>query len=93
MGIRFCDEAILTLTEAARKFPRSGRGKKPDVAILRPWAQRGLRGIRLETFLVGKTLCTTREAVQRFKPLTAECAEVEPRILGFNPDQNECQVG
>jgi Protein of unknown function (DUF1580) len=61
-------EAVLSLAEAAQLtlLPRRRRGKRPHMATLYRWAQRGLRGVHLETIRVGGTLCTSVEAIQRF---------------------------
>lgn len=60
------NETVLSLTEAAKQLPRRRAGKRPHVATLYRWANRGLRGIQLETIQVGGTLCTSAEALQRF---------------------------
>lgn len=36
------------------------------MATLYRWGQRGLSGVRLEAISVGGTVCTSREALQRF---------------------------
>lgn len=59
-------ETVLSLTEAAAHLPRRRAGKRPHVATMYRWAQRGLRGVKLETIRVGGTLCTSLEALQRF---------------------------
>ena len=64
--IDLTNEQVLSLTDAAKILPRRRAGKRPHVATLYRWASRGLRGVKLETIQVGGTLCTSREAVQRF---------------------------
>jgi len=64
--INVSSEALLSLSEAAGRLPKRRRGKRPHIATLYRWAQRGVRGIRLETIQVGGTLCTSLEALQRF---------------------------
>lgn len=59
-------EEVLSLTDAAKLLPRRRRGKKPHSSTLYRWATVGLRGVTLETLRVGGTLCTSREALQRF---------------------------
>src|SRR4051812_7397319 len=66
MSVDWTTETVLSLTEAASRLPRRRGSKKPHVATLYRWAQRGLRGVRLETIQVGGTLCTSSEALQRF---------------------------
>ncbi len=66
--IKLISEEVLTLSEAARQpfLPRRRNGKRPHVATIYRWAQVGIRGIRLETLRVGGSLCTSKEALQRF---------------------------
>lgn len=64
--IDISSETVLTLNNAAAELPRRRKGSRPHVATLYRWAQRGLRGVRLETIQVGGTCCTSREAMQRF---------------------------
>ena len=66
-------EQVVSLTEATTHLPRRRAGKKPNVATLYRWAQNGVRGIRLESLMVGGTRCTSLEALQRFfDALTAQ---------------------
>lgn len=60
------NERVLSLTAAAKTLPERRAGKRPHVATLYRWAQRGLRGVQLETIQIGGTLCTSMEAMQRF---------------------------
>ena len=59
-------ETVISLTEAAKRLPARRSGKRPHVATLYRWSQRGCRGVRLETCQVGGTRCTSVEALQRF---------------------------
>ena len=70
-------EHLLTLSAAARSLPgRSGRGV--HVSTIWRWSQRGIRGVRLETILVGGTRHTSREALQRFFTATTAAADGTP---------------
>ena len=64
--ITISSETILSLDEATHRLPKRRGGKRPHIATLYRWAQRGVRGVRLETIQVGGTLCTSVEALQRF---------------------------
>ena len=64
--INISSEHVLCLRDAAKRLPKRRGGKRPHVATLYRWAKRGLRGVVLETLQVGGTLCTSREALQRF---------------------------
>lgn len=61
-------EEVFSLNEAAKKnlLPARRAGKRPNVATFYRWAQRGVRGVVLETIQVGGTKCTSAEAIQRF---------------------------
>ena len=61
MTINIHREEVLTLAEAAKILPRPVHFS----TILR-WSQCGYGGVRLETVRIGRTLCTSREALQRF---------------------------
>ena len=59
-------EKVISLSKATRLLPKRRQGKKPHVSTLYRWAGSGLKGVQLETIQVGGTLCTSREALQRF---------------------------
>src|SRR5262245_4075347 len=73
-------EQLLTLSAAAREIPGpSGRGL--HVSTLWRWMQRGVRGIRLETVMIGGIRYTSREALERFIAATTAAADgTAPRI-------------
>jgi hypothetical protein len=59
-------EAAISINQAA-KLPELHRdGRTPNVGLLYRFARRGVRGVTLETAVVGGTLTTTRPAVARF---------------------------
>jgi len=64
--IDISSENVVSLAEATRHLPRRRKGKRPNVATVYRWAQRGCKGIYLETIQVGGTKCTSLEALQRF---------------------------
>jgi hypothetical protein len=66
MSINLSQEMIVTLSRAGQYIPVLRGRKRPHSATLYRWAQRGLRGVRLETIRIGGTLCTSAEAIQRF---------------------------
>lgn len=69
-------EHLLTLSAATRTLPgRTGRGI--HVSTIWRWAQRGVRGVRLETILIGGIRHTSREALQRFFERTTAAADGE----------------
>ncbi|HWB11540.1 MAG TPA: DUF1580 domain-containing protein [Pirellulales bacterium] len=73
MCIDIGTETPLSLTEAAKFAP--GR---PHLATVWRWCQRGVRGIKLETIVVGGRRFTTVEALERFITRTTAAANREP---------------
>lgn len=63
-------ERLLLLTDAAKVIP--GR---PSVPTLWRWRMRGVRGVRLETCVVGGRRYTSREALSRFIVGTTAAAD------------------
>jgi hypothetical protein len=61
MSIDIETEWLLSLSEAAKELP--GR---PHISTLHRWRLRGVRGVKLDTVLVGGRRFTSREALVRF---------------------------
>lgn len=59
-------EELISLKDVCQLLPRRRRGRKPSFSTVWRWALHGVRGVKLETLRVGSTLCTSREALQRF---------------------------
>jgi hypothetical protein len=59
-------ETVVTLTQATRHVPSRRQGAKTAVSTVWRWAMRGIRGVKLETLMVGGRRCTSTEALQRF---------------------------
>jgi len=58
-------ETLIPFVAARQVFPgRHGRGV--SLSTLHRWQRRGVRGVRLETVLVGGVRYTSREALNRF---------------------------
>ncbi len=64
--IDLAHESVLSLTDAVEHLPQRRGGRSVHVATLYRWAQRGVRGVKLEALQVGGTKCTSIEALQRF---------------------------
>lgn len=58
-------ETLIALTDVPDKLPRR-RGKKISYSTVYRWAQRGVRGKRLEVVRIGGVLYTSIEATSRF---------------------------
>jgi hypothetical protein len=64
-------ETPITLAEAARTLP----GGAVHVSTIHRWRLKGVRGVRLATFLRGGIRCTTDEAIERFFAATTAAAD------------------
>ncbi len=60
-------------------LPRRRGGRKLHIATAFRWAQRGLRGVKLEIIQIGGTKCTSEEALKRyFARLSGEATAPPP---------------
>jgi uncharacterized protein DUF1580 len=59
-------ENLISLADVPGHLPDRRGGKRPHVSCIYRWAQRGLRGVRLEVLQCGGTKVTSLEALQRF---------------------------
>ncbi len=76
--IDIATETVLSLKEAREKLPRRRNSARPDLATMYRWAQpQGVRGVRLETIMIGGTRCTNLESLQRFFNALTAAAEAE----------------
>lgn len=66
MSIDTRKEELIPLSKAVRLLPRFGRDKHPHPSTLWRWHKKGLDGAKLECVRVGKRLCTSVEALDRF---------------------------
>ncbi len=62
MSIDFDSENIITLAEACRRVPPDG----VSTATMARWIQRGVRGVKLETIVIGGRRLTSVESLSRF---------------------------
>ena len=65
MSISIQNETPITLSHAAKLLPKF-HGKHPHTSTLWRWATVGLDGHKLESTKVGKRICTSIEALDRF---------------------------
>jgi hypothetical protein len=66
MPIDPLSDTTLSLAQAARRLPRLRAGRPVHPSTVWRWALAGLRGIRLETAMVGGVRVTSEEALRRF---------------------------
>jgi hypothetical protein len=83
------NQQLLTLRQASKQIP-----SRPHVATLWRWVNKGCRGIRLESWLIGGLRYTSEEAIEKFfaqtnsKPVTStagrqkEIAAAEQALAG-----------
>ncbi len=81
MSIDFDSENIITLAEACRRVPPDG----VSTATMARWIQRGVRGARLETIVIGGRRLTSIESLSRF--FAAQNADDAPAAPVITPAQ------
>ena len=59
------DKGLITLAEAARRLPRID-GRKVAIPTIWRWCRKGLRGVFLDYIRVGRKICITPDALNRF---------------------------
>ena len=59
--IQHTDKSVLTLAQAAKLMPH-----RPTPATLWRWSAKGLNGVKLQTFKVGRSRCTTPAMLATF---------------------------
>jgi hypothetical protein len=86
MAIDLEAESILSLTAAAKSLP--GR---PHISTTIRWYKAGVRGVKLETILLGGKRFTSREALQRFadRLTAADAGDVPPRLSHARRQQKQ----
>lgn len=74
------NEHLMSLRNAAISLP--GR---PHVSTLHRWRQRGVRGVKLETCLVGGKRFTSLEAIERFIAATTTSGSTDDNLSVVAP--------
>lgn len=77
-------EKLVSFTQATKTLPQRRGGKRPHVATLYRWAQRGHKGIRLESLQIGGCKCTSMEALQRFFDRLSGAPQADVQAAGLN---------
>lgn len=70
MSIDIHSDSLLTISEAAKSLPM-----RPNVSTVWRWVQRGVRGVTLDTVLIGGRRYTSREALQSFVERSTAAAD------------------
>lgn len=68
-------EKLVPVLDAVNFVPRPG-GRPLHISTLYRWINTGVRGVRLESVVLGGGRYTSREAVERFCRGTTEAAKV-----------------
>ena len=58
-------DELLTMAQAAKVCPKID-GRRPHSGSIWRWAKKGVHGVRLEHVRVGRRVCTSRDALNRF---------------------------
>lgn len=66
-------ETIIPINDAPAHIPT-----RPHVATVWRWIQRGVRGVTLETVLIGGKRYTSAESIQRFMEATTAASQPKP---------------
>ena len=64
--IDLANENLIPLNEVPKLLPRRKSGKTLHISAIYRWRQKGIKGIRLETAILGGTTYTSKEALIRF---------------------------
>jgi hypothetical protein len=84
-------EHLLTLSQAARSLPNR-RGKRGvNVSTVWRWMQRGIRGVRLDSSLIGGIRYTSQEALERFFSAVTAAANGE-QVAPLTSRQRERRI-
>src|SRR5579875_861711 len=90
--IRLESERVISIGRAPPHFPRRRGGKLPHRSTVFRWATDGVTAddgtvVFLEAIRVGRTLCTSVEAIQRFceRLTAAPRTSVAPRVTQGSP--------
>ena len=66
--------------EAAKSFP-----DRPHTSTIWRWHRRGIKGVRLETAIIGGRRYTSREAIQRFIERTTAADDGDTSVSASTP--------
>jgi hypothetical protein len=80
MHIDVGSETLQTFAEAAGELP-----SRPHVSTLHRWRLRGVRGVKLETCVIGGRRFISKEAIRRFAEATTAAADRQPAAAPTPP--------
>lgn len=83
-------EEYIPLRTAAKLVPSSRKPGRPvHISTLVRWSTKGVRGNRLETFLIGDRRFTSRSALQRFLASLNQGADLPRIVVGRDPVRDQ----
>jgi uncharacterized protein DUF1580 len=82
-GSTMLNEVLIRFADAAKEFPGN-----PSQATLHRWRLRGVRGVKLETVLVGGKRFTSFSALERFSRAVTSAAAGDPQAIR-SPNRRE----
>ena len=68
-------ETLIEFGEAAKRLPRTAKGKTVHVRTIARWTIYGIRGVKLDSVCVGARRVTSVEAIQRFMRRLTEVSD------------------
>jgi len=77
-AIDILGETLVTIPQASALLPPNEKGRRPHIATIYRWMLRGVKGVKLETCLVGGKRFTSHEALQRFSEAVTQAARGKP---------------
>ncbi len=64
--IEIANEQLVPIRDVPKRLPPRSNGRRIHISAVYRWAQRGVRGMKLDTVKIGGTTYTSIEALQRF---------------------------
>jgi hypothetical protein len=86
--IKILSESLIAIGKVPSQLP--GR---PHISTIWRWINRGCRGVRLETILIGGKRYTSLEALQRFVEATTVAAERSPANTAVTAPSRRRDIG
>jgi hypothetical protein len=64
---RLLSETLVTLKDVSRRYPSSRRGRSVHLNTIRRWVFKGILGVKLCTVMVGGTVYTSEQEIERWQ--------------------------
>jgi Protein of unknown function (DUF1580) len=92
MAIDPLSEETFPFTKAARLLPRLRNTKPVHASTLWRWAMSGVRGVRLESLLIGGVRVTSAAALQRFFDRLTQVSRGDPGSSETESDRQKVRI-